>query len=93
MPSFLVPLPNHGDMMQGMKTLLFMAEKAEFKGKVGGDFGAFDWSGEAPDRIYDTMKNIFQMDMASGSLRLKSRLVPGGILVAQAYGKEIAVKM
>jgi flavorubredoxin len=83
----------HGDMMQGMKTLLFLAEKADLKGKAGGGFGAFGWSGEAPDRIYDTMKNIFQMDMAGGPLRLKSGSVPGGIQAAQAYGREIAGKM
>jgi len=51
----------HGDMMQKMKTLLFMAEKAGLEGKVGGAFGAFGWSGEACDRIFDTMKNIFKM--------------------------------
>ena len=31
----------HGEMMQGMKTMLFLAEKAGLKGKVGGSFGAF----------------------------------------------------
>ena len=51
----------HGDMMQGMKTLLFLAEKANLEAKVGGAFGAFGWSGEAPDRIFNTMKNIFEM--------------------------------
>ncbi len=53
----------HGDMIQTMKTMLFLAEKASLEGKVGGAFGAFGWSGEAPDRIFDTMKNIFKMDM------------------------------
>jgi flavorubredoxin len=80
----------HGDMMQGMKTLLFMAEKAELKGKVGAAFGAFGWSGEAPDRIFGTMENIFQMKMVSGPLRLKSSSLGGGIKMAQDYGKEIA---
>jgi len=56
----------HGQMIQGMKTLLFLAEKANLEGKAGGSFGAFGWSGEAPDRIYDTMKNIFKMDMVGG---------------------------
>jgi len=83
----------HGDMLQGMKTLLFLAEKAALHGKVGGSFGAFGWSGEAPDRIYDTMKNIFQMSMVNGPLRLKAGSVPGGIQVAQGYGHEIAEKM
>ncbi|MEJ2096970.1 MAG: flavodoxin domain-containing protein, partial [Deltaproteobacteria bacterium] len=26
----------HGDMMQGMKTLLFLGEKADLQGKIGG---------------------------------------------------------
>lgn len=83
----------HGEMMQAMKTMLFMAEKAGLEGKVGGSFGAFGWSGEAPDRIFDTMKNIFKMDMVRGSLRLKSASLGGGIKMAQDYGKEIAQKI
>ncbi len=83
----------HGDMMQGMKTLLFLAEKAGLEGRVGGTFGAFGWSGEAPDRIYDTMKNIFKMDMVSGPLRLKSSSLGGGTQMAQDYGREIAEKL
>ena len=51
----------HGDMMQSMKTMLFLAEKANLADKVGGAFGAFGWSGEAPDRIFETMRNIFVM--------------------------------
>ena len=82
----------HGEMMQGMKTMLFLAEKAALKGKVGGSFGAFGWSGEAPDRIYDTMKNVFEMDMAGGALRLKSASLGGGTQMAQDYGREIAKK-
>ena len=80
----------HGGMMQGMKTMLFLAEKAKLDGKAGGSFGAFGWSGEAPDRIYDTMKNVFNMKMVSSSLRLKSSSLGGGIKLAQDYGREIA---
>jgi len=83
----------HGDMMQGMKTMLFMAEKAGLEGKIGGAFGAFGWSGEAPTRIYDTMKNIFKMDMVSAPLLLKSSSLGGGLQMAQDYGKEIAKKL
>lgn len=83
----------HGEMMSKMKTLLFMAEKAELEGKVGGAFGAFGWSGEAPDRIFDTMKNIFKMNMVSASLRLKSSTIEGGIRMAQDYGREIGKKL
>ena len=83
----------HGDMIQSMKTMLFLAEKAGLKDKAGGGFGAFGWSGEAPDRIFDTMDNIFEMDMVSGPLRLKSSSLGGGVQMAQDYGKQIAQKI
>jgi len=83
----------HGEMLAKMKTLLFMAEKAGLEGKVGAAFGAFGWSGEAPDRIYDTMKNIFKMNMVSTSLRLKASSIEGGKRMAQDYGREIGKKL
>ena len=83
----------HGDMIQGMKTMLFLAEKTGLEGKTGGAFGAFGWSGEAPIRIFDTMENIFKMNMVNGPLRLKSSSLGGGIQMAQDYGREIAEKL
>jgi flavorubredoxin len=83
----------HGEMTQGMKKFLFMAEKANLEGKVGGAFGAFGWSGEAPDRVYDTMENIFKMDMVRQPLRLKTISLGGGVKMAQDYGREIGQKL
>ncbi len=83
----------HGEMMQGMKQLLFLAEKADLEGRIGGSFGAFGWSGEALERIYDTMTNIFGMDMVSGPLRLKSSVLGGGRQMAQDYGREVGNKV
>jgi flavodoxin len=83
----------HGEMIQAMKGILFLAEKAGLEGKVGGSFGAFGWSGEAPGRIFDTMKNIFKMEMVGGPLRLKSANLGGGSQMAQDYGREIAKKI
>ena len=83
----------HRDMAEPMKTFLFLAEKADLEGKVGGSFGSFGWSGEATDRIYDTMKNIFKMEMVSGPLRLQYATREGEIPVAQNYGKEITEKL
>lgn len=80
----------HGDMLQSMKTLLFLGEKASLEGKIGGAFGAFGWSGEAPERIFDTMKHIFKMNMVDKPLRLKSVSLSGGIQMAQDYGHQIA---
>jgi len=83
----------HGGMIDGMKRILFLAEKAELAGKIGGAFGAFGWSGEAPDRIYDTMRHIFKMEMAKEPLRLKAASLEGGVPMAQGYGREIAAKL
>ena len=82
----------HGEMLQGMKTFLFLAEKANLAGKVGGAFGSYGWSGEANDRIFDTMKHILKLDMVGDTLRLKSSSLGGGMQMAQDYGREIAKK-
>ncbi len=83
----------HGEMTGRMKTMLFLGEKAGLEGKPGGSFGAYGWSGEASDRIFDTMKNVFKMDMIGGSLRLKSAHLEGGTKMGQDYGREIAKKL
>jgi flavorubredoxin len=83
----------HGDMLQVMKQLLFLAAKLKLEGKTGGSFGAFGWSGEAVDRIYETMENIFKMKMVGSPLRLKSSALQGGMQMAQDYGREIGKRM
>jgi NAD(P)H dehydrogenase (quinone) len=83
----------HGEMLNAMKTFLFLTEKAELEGKVGGAFGAYGWSGEAPERIFNTMKHVLKMDMVSDPLRLKSSSLGGGLQMAQNYGREIAKKL
>jgi len=83
----------HGDMMQPMKTFLFLAEKARLQGKVGGAFGAYGWSGEALVRVFDTMKNVFEMKMVSRPLRVKSAAVGGGAESARQYGREIGERL
>ncbi len=80
----------HAEMVTSMKQLLFIAERAELKGKPGGSFGAYGWSGEAAIRIYDTMTHIYKMQMVKGPLMLKASWVEGGIEAAQEYGKSIA---
>jgi len=83
----------HGEMLQSMKTFLFLAENASLAGKVGGAFGAFGWSGEANDRIFNTMKHVLKMDMVGDTLRLKSSSLGGGLQMAQEYGRQIAKKL
>jgi flavorubredoxin len=83
----------HGEMMQSMKTMLFLVEKVNLEGKIGGSFGSYGWSGEAPVRIFDTMKNIFKMDMVKEPLNLKSAMLGGGTKMAQDYGRDIGNKL
>lgn len=83
----------HGEMLPQMKQILFLAEKAGLEGKVGGAFGAFGWSGEAVERIWQTMLNVFRMDMSVQALRLKSPELGGAVPMAQGYGKELAARL
>jgi len=80
----------HGEMLPSMKTFLFKLERSNLEGKAGGAFGAFGWSGEAPTRIFETMKHVYRMNMAGGPLMLKSANLGGGVQMAQGYGQEIA---
>jgi flavorubredoxin len=83
----------HGEMLQAMKTFLFLAEKAGLEGRAGGAFGAFGWSGEANDRIVQTMKHVLKMEMVGDCLRLKSSSLGGGLQMAQEYGRQLAKKI
>ena len=83
----------HGEMMESMKTLLFLAEKAGLEGKCGGAFGAFGWSGEGGERVYQTMLHVLKMNMAGDCLRLKSAVLEGGIPMAQGYGRSLGSKV
>jgi flavodoxin len=86
----------HRDMTANMKTFLFMVEKAQLNGKVGGAFGSYTHSGDAPKYIFETMENVFKMDMTSlGSFNLLEDLVEGteGMRACQDYGKSISEKL
>ena len=81
------------DIMWGMEKMLKLAEEANLKGKVGGAFGAYGWSGEAPEKIYAIMKNTFEMDMVRSSLKLNPEEIEDNKEEARVYGREIARKM
>jgi flavorubredoxin len=83
----------HGQMMPAMKTVLFLAANLGLEGKIGASFGAFGWSGEAPDRIYETMRHILRLDMVHNPLSLKSLLSEGAREKAHEYGRAIGRKL
>lgn len=81
------------DIQWGMEKMLELATKANLKGKVGGAFGAYGWSGEAPEKIFGIMKNAFEMDMVRTFLRLKAEEIEDNKEQALDYGREIARKL
>jgi flavorubredoxin len=85
----------HRDLTAGMKTFLFLAEKANLVGKMGGAFGSYTHSGESAEMIYDTMLYVFKMDMVDlGALNLKEQALKTdeGTRACQDYGKAIGQK-
>jgi len=79
-------------MIGTMKTFLFLAQKGNLEGKVGGAFGSYTHSGDAPAIILDTMEHVFKMDVTNlGSFNLKENLVDEaeGLRACQDYGKGV----
>ncbi len=85
----------HRDMTSGMKTFLFIAERANLVGKMGGAFGSYTHSGESAQMVFDTMEFVFKMDMVDlGALNLKEAIIdtPDGLKACQEYGKAVGQK-
>jgi len=89
--------PTYHRAMPGiMETFLFMAQKAGLAGKVGGAFGSYTHSGDAPKIIFDTMENVYKMNVVDlGSFNLLEHLVEvtDGMKACQEYGKAIVKKL
>ena len=85
----------HGDLTGGMKQFLFLAEKLNLVGKIGGAFGPYTFSGESAPRLFDTMQHVFKMDTIDlGALSLKDAMLqtPDGLRACQDYGKAVGGK-
>ncbi|OGP64028.1 MAG: nitric oxide synthase [Deltaproteobacteria bacterium RBG_13_47_9] len=86
----------HRGMPGIVETFLFIAQKADLQGKVGGSFGSYTHSGDAPKMIFDTMEFVFKMVMVElGSFNLLEHLVDTreGIKACQDYGKTVGQKL
>ena len=85
----------HRDLVGSMKTFLFLAQKLNLVGKIGGAFGSYTHSGESAQMIYDTMQHVYKMDMVDlGALNLKEHVVGSaeGTRACQDYGKALGQK-
>jgi flavodoxin len=86
----------HRDLVGSMKTFLFLAQKVNMVGKMGGAFGSYTHSGESAQMIYDTMENVYKMDMIDlGALNLKEHVIntEEGTRACQDYGKAVGQKL
>ena len=83
----------HHEMMKPARQLLSLAENVDLKGRAGGAFGAFGWSGEATDVIFETMSHTLGMDMVSEPLRIQSATAEEDSETARAYGRLVAAKL
>lgn len=95
--AFVLGCPTyHRDMTAGMKNFLFLMQRANLVGKMGGSFCSYTHSGESGPMIFDTMMHVFKMDMVDlGSLNLKEAVIetPDGIKACQDYGKAVGSKL
>ena len=82
----------HHDMPIDMKNLFDEAgvKNLNLKGKVGGAFGSYGWSGEAPKLLLEIMKNRFEMQVIEPPLL--ARYVPDGSMLDKCrdFGKRIS---
>jgi flavorubredoxin len=89
--------PTYHRAMPGLvETFLFLAQKANLKGKVGGAFGSYTHSGDAPKMIFDTMEYVYKMNVVDlGSFNLLEHLVEAtdGMKACHDYGKAISQKL
>ena len=82
----------HHDMPIDMKRLFeeAAAKGLNLKGKVGGAFGSYGWSGEAPKLLLEIMKNKFEMQVIGPPLL--ARYVPDGSMLDKCrdLGKRVS---
>jgi len=94
---YIFGAPTYHRAMPGLvETFLFMAQKANLQGKVGGAFGSYTHSGDAPKMIFDTMEYVYKMKVVDlGSFNLLEHLVGAreGMKACHDYGKAIGEKL
>lgn len=93
---FLFGCPTyHKDMTNSMKQFLFLVEKANLTGKIGGAFGSHTHSGEAAPMVFETMQHVFKMDVLDlGPLNLTEAMMQTdeGLKACHQYAKALTEK-
>ncbi len=79
-------------MLPPMEKFIDSLSKANVKGKVGGAFGSYGWSGEAPGMIADKMREI-GMKVIDPVLRVQYAPVEKDLEECRRLGKDLANKV
>jgi flavorubredoxin len=80
------------DMNIDMKNLLeeVAMKNVNLKGKVGAVFGSYGWSGEAPQLVYEIMRNKFEINIEEQPLRIKYAPDSAGLERCRDLGRRVA---
>jgi flavorubredoxin len=82
----------HHDLPVDFKNLLEEAavQGISLKGKIGGTFGSYGWSGEAPKLILEIMKYKFEMQVIEPPLLAKYVPDPSMLNACKELGKRVS---
>jgi flavorubredoxin len=84
----------HHEMTDEMKKILVFAERASLQGSMGGCFGAYGWSGEAPKKIHEKMEYRCGMEMMEDPLRIKVPVSPEVLRQTSLdFGRQVGAKL
>ncbi len=91
--AILVGAPTYRkEMPMDFKTLFdeVSSEGKTLKGKIGGAFGSYGWSGEAPKQVLDVMKQKFEMQIPEQPVLAKYIPDETALNACRNLGKKIA---
>jgi flavorubredoxin len=82
----------HHDMPVDFKNLFEEAavKSINLKGKIGGTFGSYGWSGEAPKLISEIMKNKFEMEIIRSPLLARYLPDQAALIACRDLGQAIS---
>ena len=85
----------HHDMTIDIKKLFEEAamKNIDLEDKIGGAFGSYGWSGEAPQLVLEIMKHKFDMDVIESPLLIKYAPNQAGLEKCRQFGKRIAERL